>query len=768
MTNEWILGLAEFAVNYWIHSTLLIGMVLIAFKMKWLVADLAGEIVGKVALFLGVVTAVVFSTDWRVVEVKNSSLEIKVASTSSLKSSPDKEHLNTNKISRPNTVLIVAESNGEQKINPVAQQSLNERAVAPIVESSNNLSIDWWSVMVYSWITGTVFMMLVQIIRVIKLHRLLKDRQPIFDKSTWQRLSRLKETRNVCRPVLLSESQKITSPIVFGKQEIILPKDFLSNYDEPQIEAALAHELGHIIRRDSLWRKIFIIFNQLFLLQPFNRLLTAQLSNVAERRSDEIAEQSTGNCRALAEALLITAQNNLKSSQNQWVPAMKSNKSQLLVRVEALLASTKSSSKPLSILFASLLTIFILIAMPGVSISTLKAETEVTSIQSSNSSDKQAKTFSFNSFRDGYKSKVEAKLTGDIVFNQQETKIEKFPKNSYLDIRIEQNDEDEKRLRISRKDSADITFQYYVDGDKQQYNSAAQQWFASILPEFFRTTGLNAEERVNRIHKVGSDSAVLDEIELIVSDFVQARYMKTLFEISQLDSNDFERALKLSTNIQSDFELAGVLKEGISSQKLPSEMWELLFEVSTTIQSDVELANVLKQAVGRLSDSSEAQKYFFDAANSIQSDFEMKNLFVYFLSNQSVSQEFLLKMFDAAKEIQSDFELAELLKNANKQVISDEKVFDAYLKLSESISSDFEMRRALEGLVKENLSDDNLLQLIDLAVKYISSDAELARFLSDIIESKELTKELKGALYQAADSLSSSHERDRVTRKLRG
>ena len=160
------------------------------------------------------------------------------------------------------------------------------------------------------------------------------------DKALQSILHRLTKRLSIRKPIILSEVDTIQSPIVFGEQEIVLPNGFALQYDDEQVEAALAHELGHILRKDSLWRKTIIFYNSLFYFQPLNQVLFTKINQIAEQRSDQFAEESTGNSRELAEALLITAKNNLTSSQNQWVPAMKSNKSQLLTRVEALLSSS--------------------------------------------------------------------------------------------------------------------------------------------------------------------------------------------------------------------------------------------------------------------------------------------------------------------------------------------------------------------------------------------------------------------------------------------
>ncbi|MBV1911913.1 MAG: M56 family metallopeptidase [Kangiellaceae bacterium] len=778
MNSDSITLLQEFLINYWLHSTFFVGVVLVAYKLKWLAADGTGEFLAKCSLFAGLITAVIFTSGLRVVAFDNQ-FELNLDSSSIA-------HVSNRDLAE-NSILVNPPSDSSErthqintssrlKVKPVAKRVTTNRDVSDVpvlTEGSGTAEIasvsvqNWLSIAVYFWIGAALIFVASYSTKIVKLHYLLRQRKQILDIPVIESMERIKRNVGVNFPVILSESSQILSPIVFGKREIVLPKQFSEQYQIAQVEAALAHELGHILRRDSLWRKVLVVFNSLFFFQPLNKILAQRLYEIAEQRSDQFAETSTGNSRALAEALLITAQNNFSSSQNQWVPAMKSNKSQLLVRVEALLSQQQSNSSRFSVIFGVMLSAVIVLAMPGFSIGYLEAKESDNYSRHSHSTKNQVSTYSSTSDQDGVKTKMEVKLQGGIEFNDAETAIVKFPADSYLDISIEERGEDEQRILIERDGNDDVEYTYYLDGDKRPFDSEAKEWFASALPTIFRQTGLNAKERVARIKKNGGDQAVLEEVTFIKSDFVQGVYMKELFAISQLSEDDFSEAMTLTENIQSDFEISNVLSEAVSTQSLSNEKWAQLFKSSMTIQSDFELSGLLKKTVSHLSNEGKVQDYFFEAADSIQSDFEMKNLFAHFLSNQKVDDEFLLKMFRAAEEIQSDFELASLLQLSNQQSVSTQVLFDAYIKLAKSISSDFEMRRAFESIISDGMSDAQLIDIIDTASDHISSDFELASVLTSVIDASSSTDSVREALYHAADNISSSYESNRVLRKLR-
>lgn len=772
MIESWQFWGIEFLINYWLHSTFFVGAVLCGLHFKWLKADRAGEVIVKAALFAGVITATLYSFDWRPVATNwgMPKIELQQLDNASLQSSKVRtEAAQTKAIvtSEPKPMTAIEK---DFKLNPAASDKTGlERAPLDqtIVEKPPQ-SWQWWQLLVISWLIGAFSLTGVRTFKMLQLNQFLSSRKQIKSKQVIDILHRLMKELNIQKPVMLSEINSIQSPIVFGAREIVLPHDFAKQYDELQVEAALAHELGHIIRKDSLWRKILMFFNSIFFFQPLNKILFNKINQLAEQRSDQFAELSTGNSRALAEALLITAKNNLTSSQNQWVPAMKSNKSQLLTRVEALLSSTDNRTQTSTVGLCLTFALLVLVVLPGCSVSMLQANEKGNFSQNTYSSETGTRSFNSHSNHAGVKTRTKAKLTGEMKLSDDESEILIFPEDSYLSYSVEERGQDEIKIRIERDGDDEVEYKYYVDGDKAEFDQNAKKWFATVLPVLLRRTGLNVKERVARFKKRGGDEAVLEEIELIQTDYVTGLYMKELLSISQLSNNNLEKLISHSESIESDFELANVLKIVVSSQSLDDEGWQQLFSASQTIQSDFELANLLKKSVNHLSNNDKAQELFFKAASSVQSDFEMRSLFAEFLDNQTVNKAFLSRMLKAAESIQSDFELASLLLKADKELLADPSLFDSSLELSKNISSDFEMRRVFSKLVSKDLSSQQLLSLVQVATEEISSDFELASLLSQVAGHADGDKVLTEALYEASEEISSDREQLRLLRTLRG
>jgi beta-lactamase regulating signal transducer with metallopeptidase domain len=778
MTESWLLLGVEFLINYWIHSTLFVGLVLIGLHFNWIKSDRAGEIIAKSALFAGVITAVLYSFEWRVTssQLAISKLEIQQSEVvtpptkdiGNLAALHQKEETNAESLQQ-SLVTDNASSAGRLKLgSKESSKSGSEKTNPSLAKERNNSSWNWWQVLVFSWLVGAGLIVLIRVLKIYRLNQFLSARKQIDSQKVIGILHRLTKRLRIRKPIILSELDTIQSPIVFGEREIILPNGFAQQYDDEQVEAALAHELGHILRKDSLWRKTIIFYNSLFYFQPLNQVLFTKINQIAEQRSDQFAEESTGNSRALAEALLITAKNNLTSSQNQWVPAMKSNKNQLLTRVEALLSSSVNRTQSSTVGLFLTFSLLVLIVLPGCSVSILHVDEKGNFSQNSYSAKIGTRSFNSHSNHNGIKTRTKAKLTGEIKLSEDETEILEFPEDSYLSYSVDPLGEKERKISIERAGNDDTLYKYYIDGEKTEFDAKAKKWLASVLPEMFRRTGLNVKERVARFKQRGGDEAVLEEIDLIQTDYVTGLYMKELLNISQLSSSNLSKLISRSESISSDFELANVLKVVISSQSLDDEGWQQLFSASQTIQSDFELANLLKQSVAHLSSNDKAQELFFEAASSIQSDFEMRSLFSEFLGNQTVNKAFLARMLKAAENIQSDFELAGLLLKADKSLLLDPSLFDAYLELSKSISSDFEMRRVFSNLINKDLSTQQLVSMVQVATEEISSDFELSSLLSQVAEQADGDKVLVDALYEASDEISSDSELIKLLKQLRG
>jgi beta-lactamase regulating signal transducer with metallopeptidase domain len=120
-------------------------------------------------------------------------------------------------------------------------------------------------------------------------------------------LRRLRASSGVSRTVYITTAGGLTAPAAVGLAEICLPTAALTALTPLQREGILAHELGHLARRDPLWKVAVEIAAAVLWFQPLLRVARRQLAECAELLADGFAVRVTGRRRPLLESLGILA-----------------------------------------------------------------------------------------------------------------------------------------------------------------------------------------------------------------------------------------------------------------------------------------------------------------------------------------------------------------------------------------------------------------------------------------------------------------------------
>lgn len=163
------------------------------------------------------------------------------------------------------------------------------------------------------------------------------------------------------RPVRLSASNFIASPVAMLGWEIVIPSGTFARLSVEQQETILAHELGHLLRRDPLWLTLSESVKALLFFQPLNWLTSAKMKETAEFLCDDAAVLQTGNQRALAETLAELASN--LAPAPPAVAAMAEGGSNLIARVQRVLRAHPSAPLHVTIRVAIALVVLCTMAL---------------------------------------------------------------------------------------------------------------------------------------------------------------------------------------------------------------------------------------------------------------------------------------------------------------------------------------------------------------------------------------------------------------------
>jgi hypothetical protein len=135
--------------------------------------------------------------------------------------------------------------------------------------------------------------------------------------------------------LLLTKEAKIPFAAFWeGKKCIVFPETLIRQLNREEIEAVIAHELGHIFWSDPKWQRGLQILRCLFFWVPMNGLIK-RMQRQREYACDRFAMRLGASSCALASALMKTAKAALGPAPSLAAPL--ASKSCLRKRIECLL-----------------------------------------------------------------------------------------------------------------------------------------------------------------------------------------------------------------------------------------------------------------------------------------------------------------------------------------------------------------------------------------------------------------------------------------------
>mgnify|MGYP000601080687 CR=1 FL=1 len=188
---------------------------------------------------------------------------------------------------------------------------------------------------VLAWLLGFVLFLFHLLFGLYQLRRLKKQLKPL--SNYWQdRLERLSNKLNYSGKIVLGESRSIQSPITFGliKPVILFPVGMVNQLSILEVEAIMAHELAHIIRKDYLINFLQTLLEGIYYFNPGVWIISSIIRNQREHCCDDMAIELTGNSVHYLKALVAIEES---KSENKLALGFSNNKKPLLKRVQRIL-----------------------------------------------------------------------------------------------------------------------------------------------------------------------------------------------------------------------------------------------------------------------------------------------------------------------------------------------------------------------------------------------------------------------------------------------
>ena len=89
-----------------------------------------------------------------------------------------------------------------------------------------------------------------------------------------------------------------------GEKAVAISANTIDVLDDEELRSVLAHELGHLIHRDSLRKTLATAYKTAFVFDPLARFVEAAIYRQGELSADEYSARLTGKPAALASALI--------------------------------------------------------------------------------------------------------------------------------------------------------------------------------------------------------------------------------------------------------------------------------------------------------------------------------------------------------------------------------------------------------------------------------------------------------------------------------
>ncbi len=297
LLNEY--HLLALGLTYLLHSSVWILLISCVIKSKAVHSAFMENALWKVALVGGVfTTTIALAVGQRQVELnKPIAKEIQPATEKVDQYKPLDHSLLA-------TQMLEGEREETVDLGP---QLMEEGSLGPGKPSQTKENWSAIGLLPIIWGMVMLFILLYRTTQHLWFFRQLGQRKAIKDPTVLHIMKSIQ--RRTKRPIQyrVSASPFLDSPIVIRGREICLPGMALQTMNQDQLEAMVAHEWAHIIRRDHHWALFLSLLNTLFFFQPLHRLAKQGIERTNELLCDQQAAQLTGNALALAECLVAVA-----------------------------------------------------------------------------------------------------------------------------------------------------------------------------------------------------------------------------------------------------------------------------------------------------------------------------------------------------------------------------------------------------------------------------------------------------------------------------
>jgi len=156
------------------------------------------------------------------------------------------------------------------------------------------------------WLCGFLIVVFVWLLRWRRISAAIREATPLREGRLVEALRRLEHVEGIRKPTEILLSRASLEPGIFGivRPVLVWPERISARLEDAHLEAILAHELGHVRRRDNLAAAIHMLVEASFWFHPLVWWLGTRLVEERERACDEEVLESGRERQIYAESIL--------------------------------------------------------------------------------------------------------------------------------------------------------------------------------------------------------------------------------------------------------------------------------------------------------------------------------------------------------------------------------------------------------------------------------------------------------------------------------